>query len=450
DAAQHCFGLAAAGFVALVQIVVAIWLSPTFTLIVLSTTALVILVLARQLRRVNSLGEQLTERYDAIYKLTMNFVPMLRTAKMSGTTGTLLKRFRSENDRMNDVVASYVAHHTASTVSIQLAAGVVLSICIVLWMSVFSLGALEMSLLIVIFARLVPVLGQTLQLVQNLVHDLPAVENALSNIEDWRAQADDAPELVTTPVPRPRNSIELRSVSGGYAAADASPVLDGVSFSMPVGKLTLLSGPTGAGKSTIADVLSGLLRPAAGAIFVDGNPLSWRQIPDWRRVVGYVDQDTMLLTGSVRENLAWGAEELDGGRLERALRIAAVDEFIDDLPGGLEAPVGEYGSRLSGGQRQRIAIARELLRLPRLLILDEATSGLDLATEALLLERLRASDDQMTTLLISHRRSSLEYADVVVIVDKGRIVEVKADALGDRRADEPTEYSESIGLRVSG
>ena len=253
DTVQHCFGLCAAAFVTAVQIVLASWLSPAFTLIVLTSTAVVAVFLSKRMHYVSRLGRQLTERNDAIYKLTMNFVPMLRTAKMSGTTPALLARFRADNEAIDETVTRFVAHHTASTVSIQLAVGVILSICLVLWIEVFSLGAMQISILVLIFARLAPILGQTNRLVQSLIHDLPAVENTLANIVTWRARADDAVDVSAFPVAPPTRSIGLEAVSGGYAVTHPDYVVHDVTFAMPVDKMTLLSGPTGAGKSTVAD-----------------------------------------------------------------------------------------------------------------------------------------------------------------------------------------------------
>jgi ABC-type bacteriocin/lantibiotic exporter with double-glycine peptidase domain len=200
--------------------------------------------------------------------------------------------------------------------------------------------------------------------------------------------------------------------------------LRGVSFSMPVGKITVLSGPTGSGKTTVADVLSGLLYPADGSVLVDGQAVSRRDIPGWRRHVGYVDQEATLFSGTVQDNLIWGMDSVDEHWKEIAISTAMVTEFLSDLPAGLDSQVGERGSRLSGGQRQRIAIARELIRKPALLILDEATSGLDETTEARLIRRLTRLDIGLTVLLISHRRSALEYGDAVVSLERGRVTSI--------------------------
>jgi ABC-type multidrug transport system fused ATPase/permease subunit len=170
----------------------------------------------------------------------------------------------------------------------------------------------------------------------------------------------------------------------------------------------------------LADIAAGLLRPTAGVIVLDGRTVPQDRLGHWRARVGYVEQAATLFTGTIAENLRWGVGEVDTESLQQVLWATTVDEFIDAV-GGMAGSVGEGGAKLSGGQRQRLAIARELLREPSLLILDEATSGLDPATEARILERILGLREDLAVLLISHRPTARDIADHVVELEHGRL-----------------------------
>jgi ATP-binding cassette subfamily B protein/subfamily B ATP-binding cassette protein MsbA len=187
--------------------------------------------------------------------------------------------------------------------------------------------------------------------------------------------------------------------------------------------VSALVGGSGAGKSTIADLLLRLFDPTSGQILVDTVPLSEYSLASWRRHLGVVSQDTFLFTTSVRENIRFGLPEASDTDVEEAARLANADTFIRSLPQGYETVVGEAGHGLSGGQRQRIALARAILRRPDILILDEATSALDSASERLIQEALDAFSRQRTVVIIAHRLSTISQANQILLVEDGRILE---------------------------
>jgi len=217
--------------------------------------------------------------------------------------------------------------------------------------------------------------------------------------------------------------IRLQGVTFIHAGA-ARPSLRDVDLWIPAGGRIGVVGPTGGGKSTLADLLAGLLEPSSGRIEVDGRLL---QVPDrsWYATVGVVSQQPVLFDDTLRGNIALGVpvHEVDDQALSRALALAQLDGLVGLLPDGLDTPLGEAGNRLSGGERQRIAIARALYRGPRLLILDEATSALDEETERRLVLALAGLGHDMTLVLISHRPAPLDLVDMVVRFQDGRIVE---------------------------
>lgn len=218
--------------------------------------------------------------------------------------------------------------------------------------------------------------------------------------------------------------IRFDNVSFRYAGADEAAI-DRVSFTIAKGKRVAFVGATGSGKSTIVDLLLGLLQPTSGRIVVDGRPLRPSDMPAWRRAVGYVPQDLFLLDGTIAENIAFGCEaaELDPGRIGEVADLAQAREFIEDgRSGGFEARVGERGVRLSGGQRQRLALARALYGRPNILIMDEATSALDPQTEQKVVAAMADTRDRLTVVTVTHRMSTVRGYDCIHFLDKGRIV----------------------------
>ena len=182
-------------------------------------------------------------------------------------------------------------------------------------------------------------------------------------------------------------------------------------------------GPSGSGKTTLVDLLLGLYAPDKGTVSIDGRPLSEENVSGWKTQVGYVPQHIFLTDDSIAGNIAFGVpeDEIDQSRVEQAARIAHLHEFVLTLPARYDTTVGERGVRLSGGQRQRIGIARALYHDPAVLILDEATSALDGATENAVMEAIRVLAGKKTIILIAHRLSTVESADVIWMLQDGRV-----------------------------
>jgi subfamily B ATP-binding cassette protein MsbA len=218
-----------------------------------------------------------------------------------------------------------------------------------------------------------------------------------------------------------RDSIAFENVSFAY---DAEPVLDDVTFVAPRGTVVALVGPSGAGKSTLADLIPRFYEPTAGRILLDGVDIRDITLPALRALTGIVSQDTVLFNDTVRNNIAYGgSERFTDAQIEAAARAANAHEFIAALPEGYATLLGERGARLSGGQRQRLAIARALLIDPPILILDEATSALDTESERLVQEAIDRLLAGRTVVVIAHRLSTIEHADLILVLERGRIVE---------------------------
>jgi ABC-type multidrug transport system fused ATPase/permease subunit len=218
------------------------------------------------------------------------------------------------------------------------------------------------------------------------------------------------------------NAVDLK-IDGLTVKYGEIKALSSVSLAFPSGSTVGIVGGSGAGKSTVADCLLGLIEPESGEITV--NSISLRNLPlgSWRRHVGYVAQDTFLFNASILENIRWGNESASEDDITRAVTSSGLDEFIKSLPDGYHTVVGDRGVRLSGGQRQRIGLARALVNQVFLLILDEATSALDSESERYVLQAIEKLHGQMTIVTIAHRLSTVRNTDRIYVLESGRIVE---------------------------
>ena len=222
---------------------------------------------------------------------------------------------------------------------------------------------------------------------------------------------------------RPRRGWPNRSASTTSSSATATPaaLLDHASFAIPAQGLTVLVGPSGAGKTTLLDLVVGLQQPESGRILIDGVPLGEIDLRQWRRQIGYVPQESVMVDESVIYNLALGEEGLGEAEIREALRAADALAFVEAMPEGLQTRLGEGGSRLSGGQRQRLAIARALVHKPRLLILDEATSNLDAEAQVAVVETVKHLKGSLAILAVSHQDLLIEAADRIYRLAGGKI-----------------------------
>ncbi|MEK7106905.1 MAG: ATP-binding cassette domain-containing protein, partial [Patescibacteria group bacterium] len=218
-----------------------------------------------------------------------------------------------------------------------------------------------------------------------------------------------------------KRELEFRDISFTYP--ERGEVLSQVSFTLPKGSLTGIIGPSGSGKTTIADLLLRLIEPQKGAIFIDG--LDAREIPvkAWRTHIGYVSQDAVLLNDTIASNISFYSPSLTREDVIESAKLANVHEFIKGLPEGYDTRIGDRGILLSGGQRQRVALARVLARKPELLVLDEATSSLDSASERAIQKAIDGLHGDITVVVIAHRLTTVSGADCLIVLKDGRVTE---------------------------
>ena len=242
----------------------------------------------------------------------------------------------------------------------------------------------------------------------------------LFQILDEAPEAPDKAEAVA--FPKGLGSVEFRAISFSYKPDQ--PVLQGLNLLAPAGKVTALVGASGAGKTTLSSLLYRFYDPQSGEILIDGVSISRIKRQLLRENIGIVPQEPILFNGTIRDNIRYGKLDATDAEVERAAKIANVEEFIDGLTDGYDTKLGERGITLSGGQRQRVAIARAVLKDPKILVLDEATSALDTKSEMLVREALERLMHNRTTLVIAHRLTTIQNADQIAVMDAGKVVEI--------------------------
>jgi ATP-binding cassette subfamily B protein len=258
------------------------------------------------------------------------------------------------------------------------------------------------------------------QLWQNFQATALSLER-LSDIVDSPQEADEI-DRGNIPLPTVEGRVKYENVS--FRFATSGPLqLSNVSVDIPAGTFVGVVGQSGSGKSTLMKLLARLYEPDSGRIVLDGYDISKVELYSLRRQIGIVPQETLLFDGTVQENIALTNPDASSEEIIEAAKIAAAHEFIMGLPNGYNTRVGERGSTLSGGQRQRIAIARTVLHSPRMLILDEATSALDYDSERQVCLNLAQAYQERTLFFITHRLSTIRNADIILMMDKGAIVE---------------------------
>jgi ATP-binding cassette subfamily B protein len=244
-------------------------------------------------------------------------------------------------------------------------------------------------------------------------------------LQDLLHEDEEEPYTATGEIPF-RGGVALEAVSFAY---ESEPVLREVSLAVEPGEWVALMGPNGAGKTTIVNLILGLYRPQQGRVLADGRPYDEIDVRALRRRIGVVLQDPPLFPGSVRDNIVFGIPEVDEEAVQLAARLSTAAAFIDELPLGYDTPVGDEGELLSGGQRQRIAIARALLRDPRLLILDEPSSSLDRHATDALLRNLHTLPERPAVLLVTHDDVVARAAERVISIRDGRIAGQPSEAV---------------------
>ena len=363
------------------------------------------------MRQTQLLKSLLTRLADSLQS-----VKPLKAMAREELVGSLL---RSDNRRLNRALRQDVISTEALSAAQDLAMGLIITSGLYVALIQWNLPFNAVLVMILVLARSLASLGKTQRQYQKMKSYESAFWSLQAIIEDARSAREANPGGTS---PRLENSVRLNNVSFGYGKIS---VLANASLTVPAGSFTAIMGPSGAGKTTIADLIIGLLRPQQGEILIDNVPLEQVDLRQWRRMIGYVPQESFLLHDTVLWNVTLGDPEVNEADVEAALRAAGAWEFVAELPQQIHSSVAERGMALSGGQRQRIAIARALARRPKLLILDEVTSSLDPQTEAAICQTLQGLRGRLTILAISHQPAVVEAADRIYRIQSGEVTLVR-------------------------
>jgi len=303
---------------------------------------------------------------------------------------------------------------------LEFMAFVSLAVIIVLASSGIGVAIGNVMVVLALFVRLFP----RMTALQASLHYLNGYVHSIETINQFQAAADaEAEPRAFTAAPVDVSLPATLTLDGLSVRLGGRTVLDQINMQISVPGLTAIIGASGAGKSTLIHSLLGLVEPNAGAIRLGSHDIAGMPLQNWRRLIGYVPQETLLFHTSVRENLTLADPEASASDIQMALRRAHADDFVAALPAGLETVIGDQGAKLSGGQRQRLGIARALLSKPVLLLLDEAMSALDSASEAEVLRTVEDLRKTMGIVLVAHRLSAVRTADLICVLEAGRVVE---------------------------
>jgi len=413
--------LPAVAIVGAIQVAIALMISPAITVGVLCWGGLVLVTFRRRIGRQHEHGRRLFDAQRASFAEISDFLHALKLAKGYHAETRHIAVFETSVRRQSVESVAFERSNANIRMTTQIAAAISLGIVAYVAASVTNIGVASLIVMIVIFARLTPLVNDLQQGWESVARTMPVFESVAEFRTKARASAESIP--VVAGRFELKHDIRFSNVDFRYEKDDGPATLQGLSFVIPASFSVAIVGHTGAGKSTLADLLLGLVTPDRGSILIDGVPLDTALLGRWRHSVGYVPQDNFLFNDSVRSNLLWACPDATESDLRRALSLAAADAFVAALPNGLNTVVGERGVRLSGGERQRLGLARALLCRPTLLILDEATSALDLQTERVVqiaLDRLRG---MVTLIIIAHRLSTIRQADRILVLERGRLVQ---------------------------
>lgn len=427
------------GMVALLMLGIALYLAPLLTLLVLVCFGLLVPWQRRAGRAIYDSGNVISKRMGEVFDSSMERLQNLKVVKAYGAQDAELKLFSSRSKAVSDELLENEWRSIAAARWFQLGSLALLCGLILLGLGMLHLPGATLLLFLFAFLRATPRLNAVQAKGNEILADLPPfrmIEAFLAECEGHSEQGDPS-----APSPTLTRELNLRSVTFAYVSGRHA-LLDDVSLVLPAGQMTAIAGHSGVGKSTVADLVMGLLLPSSGTVEADGVAITRENARSWRRHVGYVSQDTLLFHDSIRQNLLWARPEATEDDLAEAIEAASAG-FVYTLAQGIHTPVGDRGMMLSHGQRQRIALARAFLLKPSLLILDEATNSLDLENEENILHTVRRLNTVrgggagVTTLLISHRPSAVRVADRVYVMEEGKLTLVPSWAASPLPEREP-------------
>lgn len=414
--------IVAEGLLVVAMLVVLVVLAPLATLgavvVIGGAAALLLLFVQPHMKRLGVVRHQETE---ATLRALQQGLFGIRDVKVLGREAAFANAYRAGRGRM--ARADYLRETVTQLPSILLEMALLGFILGYFALTLIRGGAAQDSLSVLgLFAYAGLRLQPSLQLIVAGLNTLKFSAAPLQDLHDDLATMDRKRKHRAPAAPLPfEDALELRNVTFRYERTEQD-ALSKIDVTIQPGEQIGICGPTGGGKTTLVDIITGLLPPTSGRVLIDGKDLRDHE-REWQATLGIVPQTVFLIDDTLRRNIALGVpdRQIDDKAVAKAVELAQLDEFISQLPDGLETTVGERGVRVSGGQRQRVAIARSLYRRPSVLIFDEGTSALDNATEALLMDAIERLRGRHTVILVAHRLSTVRKCDRIIFLDHGRM-----------------------------
>jgi ATP-binding cassette subfamily C protein len=421
--------------------IIAFLISWKVTLISLAAGLVTIYLLRRFVHKSRRAGIRQTDILKSLLSLladTLQSIKPLKAMARENVSDLLLKK---KTNRLNKALQKQVLNKEFLKAFQEQLMMIILALGLYIMLIYLHMPFASIIVLILLISKLLKQFSK----VQIRYQDMIVFESAYWSLKDSIETMKSEREVLTGDrLPELKRAIRLDQVHFAY---DDHQVLENIFLNFEAGQITSIVGPSGSGKTTIVDLVTGLLRPQRGEVWIDDQPLSRIDQKSWRRMIGYVPQETLLLHDTIMNNISLGDRELSEKEVKGALRAAGVWEFVNSLPLGMQSVVGERGGKLSGGQRQRIAIARAIVHKPVLLILDEATSALDPQSEEAICETLRQLRGQLTILTISHQKALAQIADTTYHLQNGKIVTTNYYK-EDGPSDEDVGESDRLNPRV--
>ncbi|WP_374602426.1 lipid A export permease/ATP-binding protein MsbA [Arenimonas sp.] len=400
---------------------VMLYYSPRVTLVMLVLAPLIAAISAVVGRRYRRINRGIQDGVASMAQIAEQALSAQQEVKIYGAQASELARYRKLIGQNLRLGVKVEATRAGASSLVQTLAAVALAVILLVAGHEASQGRMTAGSFVALLTSMMAMLPSLKRIanVQSVVQRGVAAADRLFSILDEADEADTGQRALA----RARGEVEFRDVSVTYPGQE-TPALAGISFRAAPGTVTAIVGRSGSGKSTLIRLLPRFYEASQGEVRVDGHAIGDYRLADLRRQVAMVGQRVMLFDDSIAANIAYGADaDADQARIHEAARAANAMEFIERLPGGMQATIGENGGLLSGGQRQRLAIARAILKDAPILILDEATAALDTESERLVQDALNRLIPDRTTLVIAHRLSTVEHADQVLVLDGGRLVE---------------------------
>lgn len=409
----------------LIQVAIALWLSVNLTVVILILGVILGYFSKRFVKRSKYLGRRTSKLGEEYMAGITDQLNGMKDIKSNALEESHVNWLQSLTLKMSDEQLEYIRLKSSSKLVYKVTSAFLIAVFIFVSLEFLQAQQEQLLLIILIFSRLWPRFTAIQSNVEQIAATIPACQSLLELMEDCKKSREFTKETTEAAANRSntQREIECKDVYFRYKQDSASYVLKGVNLTIPPRQMTAIVGPSGAGKSTLIDVLMGLNSPERGSVLVDDNELKGDVVLSLRQSISYVPQDPFLFHASVRENLLMVKPEASENELWKALKFAEAEQFVKELPQGLDTVIGDRGTKLSGGERQRLVLARAILKEPSVLILDEATSALDTNNENKIKESLERLKGEMTIIVIAHRLSTIEAADQIVVLEKGEITQ---------------------------